>query len=72
MFGMVEAGHGARLVFETRQAFGVGGHVGRQHLERDVTSEAAVAGAVHLAHAARAERGDDLVFPEPRSGRNEH
>ena len=72
MFGMVEAGHGARLVFETCQAFGVRGHAGRQHLERDVTSEPAIARPVHLAHAARAERGDDLVFTEPRSGRNEH
>ena len=64
---VVEAGHGARLVLEARQAFGVRRHVGRQHLERDVATEAAVAGAVHFAHAARAERGDDLVFPESGS-----
>ena len=61
---VVEAGDGARLVFESRQAFGVRGHVGRQHLERDVTTEAAIARPVHLAHAARAERGDDLVATE--------
>ena len=69
---VVEAGHGARLVFESRQAFGVRGHVGRQHLERDVTTEAAIARTVHLAHAARAERGDDLVLTEPGSRGKEH
>ena len=35
--------------------------VGRQDLERDVALEGLVLGQVHLAHAARAERGDDAV-----------
>ena len=68
---VVEAGHGARLVLESRQAFGVRGHVGGQHLERDVTTEAAVARTVHLAHAACAERGDDLIAAECRAWRHE-
>ena len=69
---VVEGRHDARLVFEARQAFGVGGHVRRQHLERDVTTEAPVARTVHLAHPARAEPGDDLVFAESGPRGNEH
>ena len=32
-----------------------------QHLERDLAAESGVDGAPHLAHAARAQRGGDLV-----------
>src|SRR5690349_10145966 len=44
----------------------------RQHLDRDVASEARVARSIHLAHAAGAERRDDLVRPEPRAGGERH
>ena len=40
----------------------------RQHLDRDLASEPRVAGAIHLAHAAGAERGDDLVGAEAGTG----
>ena len=61
---VVEAGDRARFVFEARQAFGVSGHIGRQHLERDVATEAHVPRPIHLAHAAGAERRDDVVATE--------
>ena len=35
-----------------------------QDLDRHVTPELAVAGAIHLAHPARAERGEDRVRSE--------
>ena len=35
-----------------------------QYLDRDVATEPRVAGTIHLAHAARAERRDDLVGAE--------
>jgi hypothetical protein len=37
---------------------------GRQHLYRDIPVEAWIAGAVDLAHAARAKCSRDLVGPE--------
>ena len=66
MFGWLSAGDGARLALEAGQAVGIGARrLGGQHLERDVAAEPRVARAVDLAHAARAERGDDLVGAEP-------
>jgi hypothetical protein len=38
--------------------------VRRQDLDGDVATELAVARAIHLAHAAHAERRDDRVRPE--------
>ena len=43
-----------------------------QHLDRDVALEARVARAVHLAHAAGAERRQDLVRAETGPGREGH
>jgi hypothetical protein len=40
----------------------------RQHLHCDLAAEPRVLGAVDLAHAARAERGDDLVGTEAGAG----
>ena len=58
---MVERAGGPRLLLEAAQALGVGGERGGQHLDRDVAAEPRVAGAVDLAHAARAERRRHLV-----------
>jgi hypothetical protein len=66
--GVVEAGHRARLALESGQAVGVRRHVGRQYLERHLAAEAHVPGPIHLAHAARAERGDDFVSPQAGAG----
>ena len=57
---MVERGDGAGLAFEPRARIGIGGDLGRQDFDRDRAVEPRIAGAIDLAHAARAERRDDL------------
>ena len=52
---MVERGDGHRLAAEAFARVRVGGHRGGQQLDRDLTIEPGIAGAVHLAHPARAE-----------------
>jgi hypothetical protein len=44
----------------------------RQHLDRYCPFEPGVPRPVHLAHAARADRRDDLVRSEARSGNQGH
>jgi hypothetical protein len=61
---VIERGRGQRLLLESPQPVRVRREVRRQHLDRDITPEPGVGGAVHLAHAAGAERRDDLVVPE--------
>jgi hypothetical protein len=63
-----------RLCFplEPRAYLGVGREVLRQHLDRDLAAKTRVPGAEHLAHAARAERGGDLVGAEAGSGGKWH
>ena len=58
----LEAGEGALVLGQAR----------RQHLDRDLAMEARVAGAVHLAHAARAQRSDDLVAVVQADARRDH
>ena len=43
-----------------------------QDLDRDLAAQPRVARPVDLAHPARAERGEDLVRPEPCSGGERH
>ena len=43
-----------------------------QDLERDVAIQLRVARAIHLAHAARAERGKDFVRAEAGAGSKGH
>ena len=43
-----------------------------QNLERDVALQSRVAGAIHLAHAARAERRNDFVRAESSAGIERH
>ena len=63
--GMRQSRDGLGLAFEPRQPVGVGRHRLRQDLDGDVPIELAVPGPVHLAHPARAQRGEDLVRPQP-------
>ena len=58
---VVERGEHARLALEARQALGVLRHLVEQELDRHLAAEPGVAGAVHRAHAALAERRHDLV-----------
>ncbi len=62
-----EARDGLRLALESLAQIGPLGEVGRQNLDRDDTLEPRVERLVHLAHAAGAERGSDLVGSEPRA-----
>jgi hypothetical protein len=47
----------------------VAGDLGKENLDRDLAAEPSVARPVDLAHAARPERGYDLVGSEARPGR---
>ncbi len=69
---MIQRGGGARFTLEAAEPIGIGGEGRRQDLDRDVTAEAPVAGAVHLAHAAGAEQRHDLVGPKRRAGGQSH
>ena len=52
--GMIECGDSTGLPLEAGESVGVAGHFWRQNLEGHVSRELCVHGAVHLAHAARA------------------
>ena len=58
---VVQRGGVLRLAAEPGLEGRVAGEVGAQHLDRDVPAEPQVAAAVHLGHAAEAERVADLV-----------
>ncbi len=66
--GMAQRGDRLRLAPEAGEQRGVGGEVGRQHLDRHLAVEARVPGAVDLAHSAGADRRGDLVRTEPGAG----
>jgi len=53
--GVIETRGVARLAPESQVEAAVSGHVGAQHLDRDVAMEPQVAREVHLAHSAEAE-----------------
>src|SRR5687767_1172012 len=63
-----------RLCFagEAGQAFAIAREDLRQHLDRDVAIELRIAGAIHLSHAARAQRSDDFVRTETGARRQDH
>ncbi len=70
--GMVQLGEQPCLALEARQTLGVGGEGRGQHLDRHLTLEPGVAGAIHLAHATLAKLGGDLVSAEARAGGKGH
>jgi hypothetical protein len=70
--GVAERGEELRFATEAGEPLAVGGKRLRQNLERDVAIEFGVAGAIDLAHAARANQRDDLVRAERRAGRERH
>jgi hypothetical protein len=61
--------HRPRLAREALERLGVGGELLRQDLDRHLAAEAGVARPPDLAHAAGAERADDLVAAEARARR---
>ena len=53
--GMIERRQRTRLALEARQPIRVGSKRRRQHLERDVSTQLEIVGAIHLAHTADAK-----------------
>ena len=63
---------GLRLALEARVDVRIERDRLGKHLDRDVAVELAVACAIDLAHAARADLTEDLVEAELRSGGKRH
>ena len=70
--GVVERGQRLRLAREPRQPVIVSRDGVGQDLERDVSLQPEVAGAVHLAHSTCAEAIDDLVRTNVLARRETH
>jgi hypothetical protein len=66
--GVIERRQRPRLAFEAHQPIAVAGERGRKDLQRHVTPELGVAGAIDLAHPAGAECRDHFVGAEPDPG----
>jgi DNA-binding TFAR19-related protein (PDSD5 family) len=69
---VVERGEKPGFALEAGEALRVLPQLRRQHLDRDLALELRVGGAIHLAHAARAQRAGDLVGAQALSGRQAH
>ena len=61
---MIERREDLCFPLEARHALGIERKGIGQDLDRDVTTESRVVGAIHLAHAAGANGGEDLIRPE--------
>ena len=72
MFGMRERGDRLRLALEAGARPGVGRQRIRKDLDRHVAIELRVARAIHLAHSAGAQRGEDFVQTERSTRRERH
>ncbi len=68
MFGMIQRREGLRFAGETCEPFGVVHEEIGQDFDRDVAIQLRVAGAIHLAHTAGAQGGEDLVRAEADAG----
>ena len=62
---MIERREHARFALEPREAIGIAGDAGWQHLQRDVSPKLCVTRAIDLAHAADAEQLADLKRAQP-------
>src|SRR5207247_3685569 len=62
----------ARFLFESHQALAIRARVLRKNLDRDVATEVAVAGAVHLSHHAGPDGRVDLERAGANAGRRRH
>ena len=69
---VVQRGNRPGLALKARTRGGVRHHALRQDLDRHVAIETKVAGTVHLAHAAGADRGAQFVGAEPRAVGQSH
>jgi hypothetical protein len=69
---MIQSSRCTRFLLETPQPIRICAVRHRQDFDRDLATELRIARAIHLAHAARAECGDDLVRAEASTGTKEH
>src|SRR5262245_8528965 len=69
---MIERGEHLRFAMKARQAISIRGERGRKYRRRNVTIELGVTCAIHLAHTAGANGGDDFVRPEANAGTERH
>ena len=70
--GMAERGDGSCFAVKSLPGFGTPGKMRGQNLDRDGAVEPRIARAIHLAHAACAERLDDFVRTEFGPRREPH
>src|ERR671925_339370 len=66
---MVERPCCAHFLFEATESLEVRRKALRQYLDRDIATDAGVAGAVDFAHPSRADQPYDLVSTDQRAGR---
>ena len=69
---MVETGDGLGLAIEPLADLGADVSAPGDNLDRDRSIQPHIAGAIHLAHAALAQRLDDFVRTETRARRKDH
>ena len=72
MFGWLSDASEPCLALEADAALGARAHAFGQHLDRDVTVQPRIGGAIDLAHPARAEERDDLVRADSGSRNQRH
>ena len=65
---MIQRRECLRLALETCQAIGVRGERTRQDLDRDLSAQRRIGGAIDVTHAPFANRGRDLVDTEAGAG----
>ena len=66
--GVIERGEDMSFATETCEPIRIAGDTGQQHLDRHVPVQLRVPCAIHLAHTAGAECGDNFVRPKPGAG----
>ena len=69
---MVESGEGLGFATKAPKPLRILRHLGGEHFKRDLAAELCVGSAIHLAHAARAERRLDFIRAEPFTGSEGH
>ena len=68
---MIEGTRGAGFLFETVEP--IGRRVNRREaLDGDIAAQRSIVSAIDLAHPALANKGANLITPEPRADRNVH
>ena len=66
--GVIQRRNSAGFALEALPGIKIGGKMRRQDLDRDGAIQARVPGAIHLAHAASAQRRLNFIGPEFRPG----